>query len=132
MRLEIQVIIHATEDQDRILSNLKHILPYDRREIKRFDLTGHYKNPITMYRITIRDKERIIEFLKKVFGGLSEVDKTYLLEYLDDYMEKNKLYLRIDKSSLCMGKMSLGESDPIRIMVSGIKRAQIQQLIEGG
>jgi len=132
LRMEIQLLIHATEDENKVVSSLRKIVYFDEKEIQRYDLTGHYKNPIKMYKITIKENTRVLDIIKKILAMLTEADKTLLTQYLDEYIYRNKLFLRLDKPSLCKGKVTLGETDPIRIVVSGVRKEALLKLIKGG
>ncbi len=131
MRIELNIIIHATDNPDKILNSLKRIVNYDVTDIKRTDLTGHHKNPITYYRIVLRGRERVMETLEKILISMSRSDVAYLYEYLDEHYHGNRLYIRIDKSSICRGgHIQLGDVDPVQLVISGVKVDRLRKMID--
>jgi RNA-binding protein len=54
---------------------------------------------------------------------LSSADREELSRNLREYSdEKGSLYLRLDKQKICHGKVSLSETDAIRVRFKPIKR----------
>lgn len=123
---EIDVIIHATEDINKVLTSIKKGLSLDleRLKIKRTDLSGHFGNPLIYLKIRL-DKPAINSLLKNLFNRMSSHDKTFFLDNIDDFIHRKRLYLRIDKQQLCKGNISLGESDSIRIVIRNISKNKL-------
>ncbi len=131
MFVDIDIIVHATEDMDKILENLKTLLKIKRYKLERRDLTGHYKNPVIFLRLRIRSSDAK-EFVENLFRKLSSLDKNYLLLNLDEYIEKKKFYLRIEKNWVCRGEVRLATRDPIKIVIHNIDRKKILSYIDEG
>ncbi len=129
MFVDIDIIVHATEDMDKILNNLKTLLKIKRYKLERRDLTGHYKNPVIFLRLKIRSEDAK-EFVENLFKKLDRLDRHYLLLNLDDYIEKRKLYLRIEKNWLCRGEVRLATRDPIKIVIHNIDKKKILSYID--
>jgi len=131
MRIELNIIVHATDNPDKILSSLKRLVDYDVTNLTRTDLTGHHKNPITYYRIVLRGREKVMETLERILRSMSRSDVAYLYEYLDEHYHRNRLYLRIDKSSICRGgNIQLGDVDPVQVVITGVKAERLRRLID--
>jgi len=123
---ELDIIIHATEDFNKVLSSIKKLLSLDleRLKIKRTDLSGHFGNPLIYLKIRL-DRKSTDQLLETIFNKLPSHDKTFLIENLDDFIHKNKLYIRLDKQQFCKGTLSLGESDSIRIVIRNITKNKL-------
>lgn len=131
MRGEIRIIVHATEDMDKILSSISEVLKIDieKEMISRRDLSGHYGNPITYMSIKLDDED--IKNLFYVFKkSMSPNQLSEFLSTLDDYMDRSVLYIRIDKQKLCEGILRLVEEDPIKIIIRNINKNVIKKWLE--
>ena len=122
--IEITWLVHATENGDRITNNLVELFSLSKDRIESYDLEGHFGNPILFHRARLTGDE-VDKFVYSLFSSLSDVDKKLLdlelSKHLDEY---GALYIRIDKQSLCEGKVSISEVDAIRIRLkprSGLK-----------
>ncbi len=124
MYAEIDILVHATEDMDKILNSLLSVLKIKEYRINRSDLTGHYKNPLIYLKIKIRSGETK-EFLKNLLSKLDKWDKEYLVTNLDEYIDRRRFYIRIEKNYLCKGKVKLASRDPIKITFYNIDKKQI-------
>lgn len=128
---ELDIIIHATEDINKVLSSVKKVFSLDleRLKIKRTDLSGHFGNPLIYLKIRL-DRKTAEHLLETIFNKLPSHDKNFLLENLDDFIHKNKLYIRFDKQQFCKGKLSLGESDSIRVVIRNITKNKLLRKIQ--
>ena len=120
----INIIIHATEDDRKILDNLFKLLSISDYDLTRMDMTGHYKNPLTMYRIKVRGREAR-KLLENIIKKLDEVDREYLLSNIDEYIHRRKFYLRLEKNYVCRGKVKLVIKDPIKIVFHNIDKEEL-------
>jgi|Deesub1362B_J571_1020462.scaffolds.fasta_scaffold00004_149 hypothetical protein len=132
MRCEINYIVHATEDQNKIMSSLENTLglKINTKKIRRSDVSGHFGNPIIYIKIVFKDPEAN-ELLKTIISKLDSIDKLSLGRDLDDYFEKKKFFMRLDKQAMCLGKIKLSEKDSIRIMFSGVSKELIIKSLSG-
>ena len=128
MRCEISVILHATEDEEKVLSRLFEVLKLKESECKvsRRSVSGHYGNPITYLTISVRRGD---DLFTNVLRGIDSIDKLELRRNLDEYIEGSKLYLRLDKQALCAGRLRLSSIDAIRLMFRGVKREKVRKLL---
>jgi len=133
MNVEINYIVHSTEDPNKILISLSNMLKIkiDKRNIKRYDVTGHYGNPLSYVIIKIKNKQAG-HILKRVLNLLPESEKFNLLNNLEEYFHKSTFYLRVNKQNMCLGYISLSEEDAVRFVFKGVKREYIKKLLEGG
>lgn len=131
MRAEINLIIHATESEEKILSSIKKTLNVglSPNKIKRSSLSGHYGNPITY--ITIRLTSDDIKRIFYILGSeLTYNEKIKFLRNLDDYLDRSTLYMRIDKQKLCKGEVSFVEEDPIKIVIKNVNPLIIKKWLK--
>ncbi len=131
MRCEINLIVHATEDENKILDKLFGVLKIDENTVSvtKRSISGHFGNPIEYYIISI--KRNVMSILERIISNLDSVDKIELTEHLDDYLEGSKLYLRLDKQAICTGEIRLSSIDAIRLLFRGVKREKIKKLLQG-
>jgi len=123
---ELSIIIHATEDLDKVLRSIRNMfmLDLERLRIQRNDLSGHFGNPLTYIKIKL-DREATKKVVETLFKKMSPVDKETLIRNLDEYIHKRKLYIRLDKQLFCSGELSLGETDAIRIVIKNITKKKL-------
>ncbi|HIE37246.1 TPA: hypothetical protein EYP83_03670 [Candidatus Geothermarchaeota archaeon] len=129
MLVEIDIIIHATEDMNKILNSLKRLFNIEEYKLERRDLTGHYKNPVIFLKLRLRNLETK-RFISRLFKMMNEIDKDYLLMNLDEYIDRERLYIRIEKNGICKGEVRLAVQDPIKITIYNIDRKKILSYID--
>lgn len=119
-RVTISVIVHATENLERILSAIQNLAP--QTELPRMDrlsATGHYGNEIQTARFQILRRLRAQDFLSTLWSRLSAFDRSAVLDQLSSNLDDSgKLHLRIDKQEAVNGRLRLGQSESIKIEIS--------------
>jgi RNA-binding protein len=106
---EISIIIHATEDKDKILRSLDALLGIPANSFFVGVASGHWQNQILF--LTCRlDERHANELYLKINNLLSE--ESALTNLFD---KKRNLYIRLDKQALCKGRLALLERDSVRI-----------------
>jgi RNA-binding protein len=119
---EINLVLHATEDEDKVLKAIEATLLVPSVRFSRSVSEGHYKNKILMQKAMLSSKEAAM-LAKRVISLLNSADRAYLSRQIDDYAdEKGNLYIRLDKQRICKGKVSLSETDAIRVRFKPIRR----------
>ena len=134
MRGELSFFILATEDRDKILRMISKVLGISDEKIKRFSksqvLTGHYGYPIEHFKIKLDEKE-VKEVLRTIIKGLSEVDRSFFLDEIDEYFDsRGRLYIRLDKQRLCLGRINLLDKDPIRLVIYGVRQTKMLEFLQ--
>jgi RNA-binding protein len=118
--IEIRVFSHATEDQQKVETAVRNTLP------EKFALellfantncTGHYGNPIFLLEAKLTEKKELPSALEKIASSLSALDKEQLSNELNQHIEKNNFYLRLDKQSAFLGNLRLTSYDPIHFKI---------------
>jgi hypothetical protein len=119
---EVDLVLHATESADRVLKAISDSLQIFPEKFSRMTAEGHFKNKILLLKANLSSQEAAALAIR-VTSLLNSADKDELSSNLDRYLdEKGNLYLRIDKQRLCQGKVSLTESDSIRMRFRPVKR----------
>jgi RNA binding exosome subunit len=115
---EINLLIHATEDKERMLNLITDLLRTDKHELNSTRLIGHWGNHIDMVKARLEGK-RARDLSTFIFSSLDIYDRESLLKSLDDHVDdKGNFHLRVDKQKVCEGKVELSEVDSIKIKFS--------------
>ncbi len=119
---EINIVVHATENENKILHSLYDILSIPSEKFTSLVSDGHWGNKISVLTATI-DGQVAKELILKIICMLNSVDRYHLSNFFDKYVdEKGNLYIRLDKQRICKGRISLSDSDSIRIRFRPIRR----------
>jgi len=119
---EINLFLHATEDEDKVLKAIEETLLVPSARFSGSISEGHYKNKILLQKAILSSKEAA-SLAKRVISLLNSADRAYLSSQIDDYAdEKGNLYIRLDKQRICQGKVSLSETDAVRVRFRPIRR----------
>jgi len=114
--LELEVYVHATEDESKVMKAIGNIVPKDLYEKIRFDKVkarGHYGNQITIIKaeVKIDDMKALSRY---ILDKMESYDREYLYKSLDRFMDHTgTVYLRFDKQNAYLGKVMLRTDDPI-------------------
>ena len=130
--VDIRVFAHATEDLDKVIEAVKHVIPSDQMEevvFSRKYVRGHYGNPITLFEAKIKKKETIKALIDNLSSRFSEVDKETLSKEIPLHLEKGSLYIRLDKQAALQGRLKLCASDPIRIRIR-FRKTKIEDIVK--
>lgn len=119
---EVNLVLHATEDESKVLKAIEEILLVPSTRFLRSSSEGHYKNKIVLQKAILSSKEAAM-LAKRVVSLLNSTDREHLSRLVNDYAdEKGNLYIRLDKQRICQGRVLLSETDAIRIRFKPIRR----------
>lgn len=111
----ISVVIHATEDKDKVISKIVKVLSLNSARFQEFNTKGHWGNPIVLLNLSL-GQTLAGKILKTIYTSLGDNKKTAFLSSLEQSIdEKYNLYVRIDKQSICREEISLSDQDSIKI-----------------
>ena len=128
---EINLVLHATEDEGRVLKAIEDVLLVPSERFSSSPSEGHYKNKILLQKAIISSNEAG-SLAKRVISLLNSADREHLSRLVHEYSdEKGNLYIRLDKQRMCQGRVSLSESDAIRIRFKPVKRYKPSGAIQG-
>ncbi len=116
----ISTIIHATEDPGKVAQAIRSLslgeMPMG-STVNR--AKGHHGNEIVTMIFTIRNAKNVEGFLRNIWNGLSQLDRTEVFSSLGLRVDPaGTLFLRIDKQEALKGKIRLQDTDPIKIAIS--------------
>ena len=110
------MILHATEDYQKISDALYDMFGIEKDEIFLGKLSGHFGNPIFM--LSIEMKKKYAEgFLKKMVSVISKTQMTDIMKDLEGRINDATLYLRFSKQKFVEKTLVLEEKDPVRISI---------------
>jgi RNA binding exosome subunit len=119
---DVSIIIHATEDENKILDAISNTLSINSEKFSYLESTGHWKNKILLLTGNLESQEANV-LAQKILSSLSSIERDQISASYDSSIdEKGNLYLRLDKQKICQGRISLSESDSIRIKLKPVIR----------
>ena len=111
----ISVVIHATEDKDKVISKIVKVLSLNSARFQEFNTRGHWGNQIILLNLSL-GQTLAGKILKTIYTSLGNNKKTAFLSSLEQSIdEQYNLYVRIDKQSICREEISLSDQDSIKI-----------------
>ena len=114
--VKIDLILHATEDFQKIAEPLNDLFAIEIEEIAKQELSGHFGNPILMLRVEIK-KKRADQFIKKLVSLIPREMMIELLTNIEEQIFESSLYMRFSKQNFVKKILTLEEKDPIRIAI---------------
>lgn len=119
---EVQLVLHATEDADKVLAAVEKALSVPAASFEGEKSEGHYGNAIRLLGAMVSSKGAGA-LAARIITALNRVDRQELADRIEEYSdEKGNLYLRLDKQRLCQDKVSLAESDAVRVKFKPVHR----------
>ena len=116
LEITIEVIVHATEDVEKILKAFFEQFNISEDEFSRQNLTGHFENPITLLRAKIK-KNDARNFLQRLLSKIPEDQISEIIEDIENHIQDSTLYLRFGKQDLIKGKMIVQEKDAVKFKI---------------
>jgi len=127
---QISVIVHATENQDKILQSINDVLYISPDRFSYNISEGHWGNKILILSAVIASAEAN-SLVSKILSGLNKTDRHTLSDFFDNYIdEKGNLYIRLDKQRICQGRSSLSDNDSIRIRLRPVRKYKPTRILE--
>ena len=115
--VKIDVILHATENTDKIFESFLHNLNLERKNFEVQNLTGHFDNPITLLSINLK-KKNAEKFISKFCDGINKTDFDEIYENIEENVSSSGLKLKISKQKMIEGKIILENKDAVKINIS--------------
>lgn len=111
----IYIVIHVTEDKHKILDAVLFNLEIPKEKFEEIESEGHWGNKIVRLITEVNKKDTQI-LLEKILKKISFIDRNNLLSNLDKHIDdKGNLFLRLDKQRICRNKISLSDTEGIKI-----------------
>jgi RNA-binding protein len=122
---DVRIIIHATEDKNKVIESICGIFCIDADRFRHTELIGHWGNRISLLTGNLESAEAN-RLVKKILLSLSSVEKNQLLSSSHSFIdEKGNLYLRLDKQRICQKRISLSDTDSIRFKFKPARRFKV-------
>ena len=115
--VKIDVILHATENIDKIFQSFLNIFNLEQKNFKIQNLTGHFDNPIILVSINLQ-KKNAQSFITKFCDVLSKTDFNEIYDNIEENISGSGLRLKISKQRMVEGKIVLENKDAIKINIS--------------
>jgi RNA binding exosome subunit len=116
--IKLSAIVHATEDEDKVLEAIELFIPEDVDEekinLEVVETRGYFGNPINIINVSVEGKET-----KKIFKHIMDLIKSdekninKLKKDLHLRIEDNKFYVRFDKQRAYLGKCRVIDGDDV-------------------
>ena len=114
--IKIDLILHATEDLQKIAEPLADLFGIEGNEIEKHEVPGHFGNPILILHMDLK-KKRADQFIKKFVSLIPKDMIIELLANIEERIFESSLYIRFSKQDFARKILTLEESDPIRIAI---------------
>ena len=106
----VNTFVHATEDEQRVLSVLRTLLP-EGVVVRRLELQGHHGNPIVNLDAKVGQRKLLRELWQRVSTKLRAGELKKLGKIVPERVDKNCFfYLRFDKQLAHAGELVFTES----------------------
>ena len=114
--IKIDLILHATEDFQKVAEPLNELLGIEKEEIIKQNLSGHFGNPIFMLHAELK-KKRADQFIKKLVSLIPMDIMAEILTNIEELIFESSMYIRFSKQNLVKKILMPEEKDPIRITI---------------
>jgi len=116
LEVDIQVIVHATEDLQKILDSFKQVFDIDVDDFTVKELQGHFENTIFLLQCKLK-KKKSKSFVKTIISQIPKTDLSFLKEDLENRCDDSALFLRISKQGLVQRRIALADEDPVKLRI---------------
>jgi RNA-binding protein len=111
--IAVNVFVHATEDESKVLAALKLIVP-ENVGIDRQLVTGHFGNAIVILEARTAQAQAICLIIDAISNKLTNRDLMQLRRQIPQYLsDRCTLVVKFDKQAAARGVLQLGKEDPI-------------------
>ena len=114
--VKIDLILHATEDFQKIVESLDDLFGIESDEIAKREVAGHFGNPIFMLHVDLK-KKRAEQFIKKFVSTIPRDIITGLLANIEEQIFESAMYIRFSKQEFVKKILTVEEKDPIRVAI---------------
>jgi RNA binding exosome subunit len=130
----VSVLVHATEDQAKVVNLLWNVCPEGfPRKLETASLKGHYGNQIVRIQIRANGTTKSDRLLGKLWASFSEADKREILSNVENHLDSSgSFHLRLDKQQCSLGRIVLGDSDPVKLEIRFTFRGEPRESIADG
>ena len=119
MQLEVKInlILHATENENKILDVLENTFHIEQKKIQIEQIPGHFNNPILLISSKLK-KKNAQDFIKIFFSKIKKSDFQDIFDNVENYVTSSGLSLRISKQKLVSEEITISKEDAIKININ--------------
>ena len=117
IEIVFEIIIHATEDKEKILDAIDELFEIKKQEFVEEKLAGHFGNPILLLKARL-SKKRAENFIKRLISRISKLQLNEFLQEIDTHFEDSSLFLRVNKQEMIRKSVNLQQNDAVKIKIS--------------
>ena len=119
MQLEVKInlILHATENENKILEVLENTFRIKQKNFQIEQLPGHFNNPILLISSKLK-KKNAQDFIKIFFSKIKKSDFQDIFDNVENYVTSSGLSLRISKQKLVSEEITISKEDAIKININ--------------
>jgi RNA binding exosome subunit len=111
--IAVNVFVHATEDESKVLAAFRLIVPENVR-IDRRPVTGHFGNAIVILKAQTGQAQAIRLIFDAIRNKLPKRDLMQLRGQIPQHLsERCTLVMKFDKQAAARGVLKVGKDDPI-------------------
>tara|TARA_B100000029_G_scaffold238582_1_gene235701 strand:- start:240 stop:656 length:417 start_codon:yes stop_codon:yes gene_type:complete len=115
--IKINLILHATEDEEKILEGLENIFQIEQKDFQIEQVPGHFNNPILLISSKLKKRDAK-KFLKHFCENLNKDDFDDVYENVEEYVTSAGLSLRLSKQEMVSGILRISREDAIKININ--------------
>ena len=115
--IKINLILHATEDEKKVLEGLENIFQIEQKDFQVEQVPGHFNNPILLISSKLKKRDAK-KFLKHFCENLNKDDFDDVYENVEEYVTSAGLNLRLNKQEMVSGVLQISRGDAIKINIS--------------
>ena len=119
MQLEVKInlILHSTENENKILEKLESIFCIEQKNFQIEEIPGHFDNPILLISSKLK-KKSAEKFVSIFFTKIKKTDFQEIFDNVEDYVISSGLSLRISKQKLISEVVTISKEDAIKININ--------------
>ena len=119
MQLEVKInlILHATEDENKVLEKLEENFGIEQKDFKIEQIPGHFNNPILLISSKLKRKSAH-NFVSLFFSKMKKDEFQEIFDGVEDFVTSSGLSLRISKQKIISGILIISKEDTIKINIS--------------
>ena len=115
--LIIEIILHATEDVNKIENALQNIFDINTEDLEKEEMTGHFGNLITILKTKL-SKNNAKKLISTLISKISNDDIDILEQKIDEMNTNSGLEIRISKQDLIRGKITFRKKDSGKLTIT--------------
>ena len=115
--LIIEIILHATEDVNKIENALQNIFDINTEDLEKEEMTGHFCNLITILKTKL-SKNNAKKLISTLISKISNDDIDILEQKIDEMNTNSGLEIRISKQDLIRCKITFRKKDSVKLTIT--------------